>query len=117
MALIAVAARQDESLRDLRRAAAERGLRFAIVHDADRRVAHEWLVEQTPRAFLVDGGRRLRYRGAIDNFKYPNDPDHQPYLDSAIADFVAGRPIVRPETPSFGCPIESVYYDLPKPLA
>ena len=60
---------------------------------------------------------RLLYRGAIDNYKYPSDPEHQPYLEPAIEDLLAGRPIGRPETASFGCPVESVYYDLPKPLA
>ena len=116
LALLVVASRQDESRGDLGRTVAERALGFPILHDRDRRVAHEWRVEQTPRVFLIDGLRRLLYRGAIDNFKYPQDPHHRPYLETAIADFLAGRPLAREETPSFGCPIESIYYDLPKPL-
>jgi len=116
LALVVVASRQSESAGELRRTAAERGLRFAILHDTDRRVAHAWQVEQTPRVFLVDESGKLLYRGAIDNFKYPNDPEHEPYLEPAIADYLAGRPITRAETPSFGCAIEAVYYQLPKPL-
>ena len=116
LALLAVASRQDESAEDLRLTASERGLGFPILHDAERRLAHDWLVSQTPRVFLLDGDRRLLYRGAIDNFKYPDDPEHEPYLEPAIADFLAGRPIGRAETASFGCPVESVYYDIPKPL-
>ena len=72
--------------------------------------------QQTPRVFLLDAERRLLYRGAIDNFKYPRDPGYLPYLEPAIDDFLAGRKIRRPETASFGCPVESVYYRLPKPL-
>jgi len=116
LALLVIAARQDESAEDLRRVAAERRLRFPILHDGSRRLTHAWLVAQTPRVFLLDGDRRLLYRGAIDNFKYPNDPEHEPYLEPAIADFLAGRAIRRAETASFGCPVESVYYDIPKPL-
>lgn len=116
MALLAIASRQDEGLADLRRVVTERGLRFEILHDEHRRLAHAWLVAQTPRVFLLDGDRRLLYRGAIDNFKYSDDPEHEPYLEPAIADFLAGRPIGRAETASFGCPVESVYYDIPKPL-
>ncbi len=116
LVLLAVASRQDESAEDVRRAVAERHLGFQILHDADRRVARAWLVEQTPRVFLLDGSRRLLYRGAIDNFKYPNDPEHEPYLEPAIGSFLAGRSIVRTETPSFGCAIESVYYQIPKPM-
>ena len=64
----------------------------------------------------MDAGGKLRYRGAIDNFKYPDDPEHAPYLETAIAELIAGAPIRRAETPSFGCPIESVYYTMPRPL-
>lgn len=116
LALIVVASRQDETSPDLRRTIAERDLAFEILHDADCRVAHQWLVAQTPRVFLLDGERRLLYRGAIDNFKYPQDPEIRLYLEPAIADFLAGRRVARPETASFGCPVESVYYQLPKPL-
>ena len=66
--------------------------------------------------FLLDGELRIIYRGAIDNFKYPEDPEYRGYLDSAIEDFLAGRSVERPETSSFGCPVKSVYYTMPKPL-
>ncbi len=116
LTLVVVAARQDETVEGLRRTIAGRGLTFEVLHDAERRLAHGWLVEQTPRVFLVDGERRLRYRGALDNFTSPRDPEYLPYLEPAIDDFLAGREIARPETASFGCAVESVYYQLPKPL-
>ena len=115
LGLAVIASRQDESADDLSRILTTRRLTVPILHDRDRSIAHQWLVQQTPRAFLVDNERRLTYRGAIDNFKYPNDPDHRHYLEDAIADFLAGRKVQRQETASFGCPIESIYYDLPKP--
>ena len=115
LALLVVASRKGESAGDLSRTVAERALAFEILHDAERRVTREWLVEQTPRAFFLDGERRLLYRGAIDNFKLPSDAELLPYLESAISDFLAGREVKRSETASFGCPVESVYYDLPKP--
>ena len=113
--LLAVASRQNESAQMLRAAVAERGLRFPMVHDADRAVANAWLVPQTPRVFLLDPQCRLLYRGAIDNFKYPQDPEFVPYLDTAIEACLAGKTPSRAETPSFGCPVESVFYTLPKP--
>jgi peroxiredoxin len=125
LALVAVASRQGESAADLRRVASERRLPFPVLHDPDRTVAAAWRVAQTPRAFLIgggadgDGGRRaprLLYRGAIDNFKYPEDPAYEAYLEPAIAAFLAGRPVPRAESPSFGCPVESVYYTLPGPI-
>jgi hypothetical protein len=96
--------------------AVERKLSFPIVHDAPAAVARQWYTQQTPRVFLIDKDRKLLYRGAIDNFKLPDDSEYTPYLEPAIASFLAGEPIARPETASFGCAIFSVYYILPKPL-
>ena len=113
--LLAVASRQNESVQMLRVTVAERGLRFPMVHDSERTMADAWQVRQTPRVFLLDLERRLIYRGAIDNFKYPADPDYAGYLNAAIEAFLAGKAPPRVDTPSFGCPVKSVYYTLPKP--
>jgi thiol-disulfide isomerase/thioredoxin len=115
--LVAVASRQGEVVEQIRATAAARHLTFPILYDASGVVARQWCTQQTPRAFLLNTESRLMYRGAIDNFKYPGDPDYQAYLEPAIEAFLAGRPIERAETASFGCAIQSVYYVLPKPLA
>ncbi len=114
---VAVASRAGESLEQIRATVAERKLVFPILHDNGGKVARQWFTQQTPRAFLLNSEKRLLYRGAIDNFKYPQDPEYQSYLAPAIEAFLAGRPIARTETASFGCAVESVYYILPKPLA
>ncbi|MCH9651586.1 MAG: redoxin domain-containing protein [Deltaproteobacteria bacterium] len=110
LGLLVVASRQNEDATSIARIADQRDLSFPILIDGDRSVARSFYVQQTPRSFLVDGQGKLLYRGAIDNFKYPRDPDYEPLLEAAIEDFFAGKPIRRPETPSFGCPIESTYY-------
>ncbi|MBZ5507299.1 MAG: redoxin domain-containing protein [Acidobacteriia bacterium] len=116
LALAVIASRHGETPAQLQQTISERGLGFLVLHDPGRAVALQWATEQTPRAFLVDVHRTLVYRGAIDNFKYPADPDYAGYLESAIAEFLAGKPLRRAETPSFGCAIQSVYYTLPKHL-
>ena len=114
IALLAVASRQQETPDELRRAARERKLAFPILIDPGGRTAKQWFTEQTPRVFLVAGDMRLQYRGAIDNFQFPGDPDYVAYLEPAISDLLAGRPIAQPDTASFGCAIQSVYYQLQK---
>ena len=116
LAFVAIASRQGETLDRLLATISQRNLRFPILHDADGGVAREWFSQQTPRVFLMDSERRLLYRGAIDNFKFPEDPEYQAYLEPAIEAFLAGKPVERQETASFGCAIQSVYYILPKPL-
>jgi hypothetical protein len=116
LAFAAIASRQDESADDVRTALAARHLLFPTLYDTGSAVAGQLFTQQTPRVFLVDAESRLVYRGAIDNFKYPEDPEFEAYLEPAIESFLAGRPVARPDTPSFGCAISSVYYTIPKPL-
>ena len=116
LALLVVASRPHESAEEIRAAAGRRGLSFPILLDTGGQVARKWFTEQTPRAFIIDQDRKLVYRGAIDNFQFPDDPDYSAYLEPAIDDLLSGRPVAQPETASFGCAIQSVYYILPKIL-
>ena len=112
----AIASRMNETNQQMIAAARERGLSFPILRDVGARIARLWFSQQTPRCYLVDSSGRLLYRGAIDNFKLPADPEYLEYLEPAIAQFLDGQPIARADTPSFGCAIETVYYQLPKQL-
>ncbi|HYK89961.1 MAG TPA: redoxin domain-containing protein [Acidobacteriota bacterium] len=116
LALVAVASRQGETREQIQKTAGERHLSFPILHDPDGAIARRWFTQQTPRAFLLDADLTLLYRGAIDNFKFPDDPAYVAYLEPAIHDFLQGQPVRRSETASFGCAIQSVYYILPNPL-
>lgn len=116
LALLVLASRPQEAPDQVRKAIDDRFLTFPILMDPGGRIARQWLTEQTPRAFLISNDRKLIYRGAIDNFQFANDPDYSAYLEPAIADLLAGRPVAQPETASFGCAIQSVYYILPKIL-
>jgi len=112
----AIASRINETREQMISAARDRRLSFPILRDEGARIARLWFSQQTPRCYLVDHGGRLIYRGAIDNFKLPEDPGHLEYLKPAIAQFLNGEPVARADTPSFGCAIETVYYQLPKQL-
>lgn len=116
LAFAAIASRQNETPDDIRKVREKRGLTFTTLFDEGMAVARELFTQQTPRAFLVDAHGTLLYRGAIDNFKYPEDNEYDAYLEPAIASMLAGQPIARPEVPSFGCAIQSVYYTIPRPL-
>jgi peroxiredoxin len=116
LGLVAIASRHGETIDKIRTTMTNRKLHFPILHDADGSIAKQWYTQQTPRVFLIDSALKLLYRGAIDNYKFAGDPEYQEYLEPAIAAFLAGKPVPRPETASFGCAIQSVYYILPKPF-
>lgn len=112
----AIASRINETPVQMMSAARDRKLTFPILRDEGAQIARLWFSQQTPRCYLLDHEGRLRYRGAIDNFKLPADPEYIDYLEPAIVQFLNGDPIARADTPSFGCAIETVYYQLPKQL-
>ena len=112
----AIASRINETDQQMISAVRDRRLSFPILRDEGARIARLWFSQQTPRCYLLDPNARLLYRGAIDNFKLPSDPEYLEYLEPAIAQFLNGESIARADTPSFGCAIETVYYQLPKQL-
>jgi len=116
LALLVVASRHGETVADINKAVTEQKLRFKILHDPGGKVAKEWHTQQTPRAYLMDSNRALIYRGAIDNYQYKDTALYVGYLEPAISQFLAGEPLEKPKTASFGCAIQSVYYILPKAL-
>lgn len=116
LGFLVVASRHGESLDAIKKAIKERNLKFPILLDTGGKIAAELAALQTPRAYLIDADRNLYYRGAIDNYKYSDDPEYLAYLDPAISEFLEGASVTRQETASFGCAIQSIYYILPKAL-
>ncbi len=116
LGFIAVASRMNESRQQMLSAVHARSLTFPIAVDAGGSIARLWYAQQTPRCYLVGPDGVLHYRGAIDNFRMPDDPEYLAWLEPAISSFLAAQPIARPETASFGCAIETVYYQIPRQL-
>ena len=116
IAFLAIASRDGETANQISKTMSERSLTFPLLLDPSGAVARDWFTRQTPRAFLIDSKNTLLYRGAIDNYKYPDDPQYAAYLEPAIEEFLANKPVTRSDTPSFGCAIQSVYYNLPRQL-
>ena len=114
--LLTIASRIGEDAAVVQKSVADRNLTFPIYIDAGAAIAKKWFTQQTPRAFLISPDLKILYRGAIDNFKFADDPQYEPYLEPAIEALLAGKPQPRAETASFGCAIQSVYYILPKSL-
>ena len=113
---VAIASRHGETLEKLQATIAERKLTFPILHDPNAAVAKAWYTQQTPRVFLIDSNKELLYRGALDNFKFPDDHEYVRYLEPAMDAHREGKSVEKSETASFGCAISAVYYILPKGL-
>jgi thiol-disulfide isomerase/thioredoxin len=81
---------------------------FPFCKDFDGDVAKAVGASRTPQVVVLDGERKLRYRGRIDSqFRTTgeNPAAGREDLKEAIEDVLAGRPVSVAETPVEGCPI------------
>ena len=85
------------------------GMKNPILLDESGDVGHAYGAKSTPHMFVIDKEGTLVYRGAIDNA-----PDGDPrgsdkvinYVDAALADLAAGRPVAQSQTDSYGCSVK-----------
>ncbi len=82
----------------------EKGFNFPYVKDEDGRVARRYGAKRTPHVFLLDGERRLRYRGRIADSRDPAKVTRRD-LPCAVEDLLTARAVEVPEMEPFGCAI------------
>lgn len=85
--------------------AAEGRYTFAYAHDASQEVAQAFGAQRTPDVFVLDGGGRVTYRGAIDDSVEPEDVEAA-YLRDALDAALDDRVPAVAETPPVGCTIK-----------
>ncbi len=97
----------DDSPENLKAMAEELGLTFPLCYDESQRVAKEYSAACTPDFFLFDEGRRLVYRGQLDESRPGNGkPVTGQDLRAALDAVLAGRAPGAKQMPSIGCNIK-----------
>lgn len=83
------------------------GWRFPYLLDETQDVARAYRAACTPDFFLYDAGRRLAYRGSMDDSTPGNGkPVTGDRLRAALDLVLAGRTVPEPHVPSMGCSIK-----------
>jgi peroxiredoxin len=100
------AAYEADSFVNMKARAREKNFSFPYLLDDTQAVARQFGATRTPQAFVlhrVGGKLQLAYSGAIDDS--PQDPAavQQRYIELAINELLAGRPVTRPVTKPVGC--------------
>jgi peroxiredoxin len=83
------------------------GFTFPFLFDASQDVARAFDAQCTPDFFLFDAGRRLVYRGQLDDSRPGNGvPVTGRDLRAALDALIAAKPIAADQKPSLGCNIK-----------
>jgi hypothetical protein len=82
-----------------------------VLLDESGDVGHAYGATNTPHLFVIDPSGKLVYRGAADNSPdgeglSPTDGKLVRYVDAALADLAAGRPVALPSTKPYGCTVK-----------
>lgn len=87
------------------------GMDHPILLDESGTVGKIYGATNTPHIMVVDPKGTLVYRGAVDNS--PDGEGESPtsgklvsYVEAAVADVAAGRPVATPETRAYGCGVK-----------
>jgi peroxiredoxin len=93
-----------DTYEEMEKRAQERQFNFPYLKDHDGSVARNYGAISTPHVFVLDGERRLRYSGRIDETRDPANASYSD-LENALGDLFANRTVKVPETQPFGCAI------------
>lgn len=101
----AVNSNSTESVDDVKAHLSAKGYPFPELKDDGNVVADLFGAQKTPEVFVVDKNMTLVYHGRIDN-----DRDEAKVtssdLKNALDELIAGKPVSKPTTVSFGCGIK-----------
>ncbi len=87
------------------------GLGHPVLLDPRGEIGRAYGATNTPHLYVVDEAGLLVYRGAVDNS--PDGEGESPtggklvsYVEAALGDLAAGRPVATPSTKAYGCGVK-----------
>lgn len=90
----------------VRAVAKQRGLP-PLLEDRGAQLARTLDVEFSTHAVVLGQDARVLYSGGIDSDRSHLSADRQRWLENAIQDALAGRPIAKARTEALGCPLST----------
>lgn len=101
-------AKPDDSFENMGKRAAEKSFPFVYLFDDGQKVYPEWGATKTPHVYLLDGDKKVRYIGALDDSAKDPESVEVKYVENAIAALEAGTKIDPETTKAIGCSIKTV---------
>ena len=102
--LLSIASNRSESAHSVEEAVKTRRIP-TILMDAEQVVANLYQAMATPHVFVMDREGILRYRGAVDDFRFRQPKATRFFLEEAVEALLDGRLPALTETLAYGCAI------------
>ncbi|MEY4111093.1 MAG: hypothetical protein RLZZ46_1448 [Bacteroidota bacterium] len=99
----------DDSFEKMIVRAAEKKFTFPYLYDETQEVARRFGALKTPHVFLVNkegGDLILKYAGAIDDNTNEPEKVSRKYVEDAVGQLIAGKPLETTSTKAIGCSIK-----------
>jgi len=97
-----------DSFEGMQQRAKEKGFKFPYLFDDGQKIYPQYGASHTPHVFVLNkenGKNIVRYMGAIDdNYANPKDVSHK-YVEAAVDELLAGKPVAQATTVAIGCSI------------
>lgn len=98
-----------DSFDEMVKRARQKNYPFAYLHDETQEVARAFGATNTPHVFVVTrtgGAMKVAYIGTIDDNARDASAVQKKYLEAALDELLAGKPVSQPKTKAIGCSIK-----------
>jgi len=98
-----------ESYEEMVKIAKKKGYEFPYLYDESQQIAKEYGATNTPHVFVLKKtGNELKvaYIGAIDDNARDGDGASKKYVEQAIDELLAGKPVTTTKTKAIGCGVK-----------
>lgn len=79
---------------------------YPILDDHEGKVGMLYGAKATPHMFIIDSAGRLVYEGAIDDDPRGDKTDRVNYVQKALDELLAGKPVTTTQTKAYGCSVK-----------
>jgi glutathione peroxidase-family protein len=99
----------EDSFENMQKLAKEKGYTFPYLHDEPQHTAYHFGAEKTPHVYVLkkeSGKYKVSYIGAIDDDAPNSKEKKQKYVENAVDELLAGKPVSNSMTKAVGCGIK-----------
>jgi len=103
---LAIATGHTANAQSLQHFAQQHNLSWPILLDPDGKIARAYGAKTTPHMFIIGKEGNLLYRGGIDNDPSGDKSDRIKYVQQALEEITAGKPVSYSDTKPYGCSVK-----------